>query len=88
LLVGGRPAEGGGPVRNHAPVVVVSRLVFPSIEFRPGDALAGEKAHGVQGGTPKALADVDEDAIDVKDEDLRKRREGFADGEFGQGALE
>jgi len=34
------------------------------------------------------LADINEDAIDVKDEDLRKRRESFAGREFGQGALE
>ena len=86
--VGRGSAKGGSPVRHHAPIVVVSRLVFPSIELRPGDTLAGEKAHGVQGGTPETLADVDEDAIDVKDKDLRKRRKSFAGEEFGQGALE
>ena len=71
LSVGGGNAEGGGPGRGHAPVVIVAGLGFPAVELSMSDFFASEVANGFESGLPVGAANVDEDAIHVKDEDFR-----------------
>lgn len=85
LLIRGRLSEGGSPAGNHGPVVIVSGLILPAVKLRPGDALSCEEMDGVESRAPEALANVDKDPINVENEDLGNRCEGFASGRCGQG---
>src|SRR5882762_1779858 len=84
LLVCCRPAQFRRPVRDHAPVVVISRLTLPFIKLRPGHAFPGQKSHRLQRRAPKTLAHVHQNTIHIKNQNLRNRVKSFASSQCRQ----
>src|SRR4029077_15626084 len=72
------PPQRGSPSRNHAPVVVITRLGFPFIQLRPGDAFPGKEAYRLERRAPEAAAHVHQDAIHIEDEYFWREQSSFA----------
>ncbi len=70
LFIRRRAAQRSGPVRDHAPVVVVARFAFPFVQFGPADALAGEVTHRFERGEPERAAHVHQHPIDIEDQNF------------------
>src|SRR6267142_5030513 len=84
LLVRRWPAQRRRPVRDHAPVVVISRLALPFIEFRPGHSFPGKKSYCLESRTPKTLAHVHQDAVHIKNQNLRNWVKSFTSAQCRQ----
>src|SRR5258708_35781582 len=71
LFIRRRHAACRRPLRNHHPVVVIPRLAFPFVQFRPGRFLSRQLFHRRQRRPPKSFLHVNQHAIHVKNQDLR-----------------
>src|SRR5258708_5292463 len=71
LFIRRRHAACRRPLRNHHPVVVIPRLAFPFVQFRPGRFLSRQLFHRLQRRPPKSFLHVNQHAIHVKNQNLR-----------------